>query len=192
MPGWISTRILGKTMRDAVRNRERWKRSRTPTQYPSTDLPGKWAPSYERCNTPPPAYAPARAWFCSKLVQKGCEHGMWNPLVDLGWKASPSSESCFAPAFAGPGQCVLCARTCARAHAHVFMRTYEWGSTAARVPVPDARYPEAACACASVFEPMCVHEVQYTDFILSGVRTVWNQLTVWGADSGSAIVNRQS
>ena len=28
-------------MRDAVRNKERWKRRRTPTQDPSTDLRGK-------------------------------------------------------------------------------------------------------------------------------------------------------
>ena len=38
--GAVSTRILGKTMRDAFRNtsKERWKRRRTPTQDPSTDL----------------------------------------------------------------------------------------------------------------------------------------------------------
>ena len=33
----VSTRILGETMRDAVRNKERWKRRHTPTQDPSTD-----------------------------------------------------------------------------------------------------------------------------------------------------------
>ena len=33
----VSTRILGKTMRDAVRHKERWKRRRTPTQDPSTE-----------------------------------------------------------------------------------------------------------------------------------------------------------
>ena len=31
-----STRILGKTMRDVVRNKVRWKRRRAPTQDPST------------------------------------------------------------------------------------------------------------------------------------------------------------
>ena len=34
----VSTRILGKTMRDAVRNTERWKGRRTPAQDPSTGL----------------------------------------------------------------------------------------------------------------------------------------------------------
>ena len=34
----VSTRILGKPIRDAARNMERWKRRRTPAQYPSTDL----------------------------------------------------------------------------------------------------------------------------------------------------------
>ena len=34
----VSTRILGKTMRDAVRNKDRWKRRRAPTQDPSTDM----------------------------------------------------------------------------------------------------------------------------------------------------------
>ena len=34
----FSTRILGKTMRDAARNKERCHRRRTPTQDPSTDL----------------------------------------------------------------------------------------------------------------------------------------------------------
>ena len=34
----VSTRILGKTMRDAARNKGRWKRRHTPTQDPSTDL----------------------------------------------------------------------------------------------------------------------------------------------------------
>ena len=33
----VSTRILGIAMRDAVRNKERWKGCRTPTQDPSTD-----------------------------------------------------------------------------------------------------------------------------------------------------------
>ena len=36
--GASSTRILGNTMRYAVRDKERWKRRRTPTQDPSTDL----------------------------------------------------------------------------------------------------------------------------------------------------------
>ena len=34
----VSTRILGKAMRDAEWNKERWKVRRTPTQDPSTDL----------------------------------------------------------------------------------------------------------------------------------------------------------
>ena len=34
--GKISTRILGKTMRDVVINKERWKRRRTATQDPSS------------------------------------------------------------------------------------------------------------------------------------------------------------
>ena len=34
----VSTRILGRTMRDAVINKERWERRRTPTQDPSTDV----------------------------------------------------------------------------------------------------------------------------------------------------------
>ena len=34
----VSTRILGKTTRDAVRNKERCKRRRAPTQDPSTHL----------------------------------------------------------------------------------------------------------------------------------------------------------
>ena len=34
----VSTRILGKPTRDAARNKERWKRRRTPTQDPGTDL----------------------------------------------------------------------------------------------------------------------------------------------------------
>ena len=36
--GAPSTRILGKTTRDAVRNKKGWKRRRAPTQDPSTDL----------------------------------------------------------------------------------------------------------------------------------------------------------
>ena len=34
----VSTRILARTMRDAVRNKERWKRRRAPTQDPSTGV----------------------------------------------------------------------------------------------------------------------------------------------------------
>ena len=33
----VSTRILGKTMRDALRNKEWWKRRHTPTQNPSSN-----------------------------------------------------------------------------------------------------------------------------------------------------------
>ena len=33
----VSTRILGETTRDVVRNKQRWKRRRTPTQDPSTE-----------------------------------------------------------------------------------------------------------------------------------------------------------
>ena len=54
----MSTRILGKTMRDAVRNKEGWKG--TPTQYPSTN-----------CNDADAAYV-ARA-----ASEQGTElHGM--------------------------------------------------------------------------------------------------------------------
>ena len=34
----VSTRILGRTMRDAVRNKVLWERRRMPTQDPSTDM----------------------------------------------------------------------------------------------------------------------------------------------------------
>ena len=34
----VSTRILGKSIRDAARNKERWKRRRMPTQDPSTEV----------------------------------------------------------------------------------------------------------------------------------------------------------
>ena len=37
-PRATSTRILAKTMRDAVRNKKRWEKARAPTQDLSTDL----------------------------------------------------------------------------------------------------------------------------------------------------------
>ena len=63
----MSTRILGKTMRDAVRNKERWKRHRTPTQDPSgRDGPRPRPSSPRRPRTPriQPPPRPARIVFC--------------------------------------------------------------------------------------------------------------------------------
>ena len=49
----FSTRILVKTMRDAVRNKGRWKRRHTPTQDPST--PKRLSPASAHClKTNPP------------------------------------------------------------------------------------------------------------------------------------------
>ena len=62
-----STRILGKTMRDAVRNKERWKKHRTPTQDPSgRDGPRPRPSSPRRPRTPriQPPPRPARIVFC--------------------------------------------------------------------------------------------------------------------------------
>ena len=61
----VSTRILGKAMRDAVRNKEKWKRRRTPTQYPSTDLHTRGFPvDDENLSTRPahPLYLPLSTW----------------------------------------------------------------------------------------------------------------------------------
>ena len=70
----VSTGILGKTMRDAVRNKERWKRRRAPTQDPSTDL------HKARDGTLAEGVAPARVRPGEAVVRDERQYLKGNPL----------------------------------------------------------------------------------------------------------------